>query len=784
MKNTILKSIFALVMTFMALPMMAQDFMNIYFKDGTFRIFHFNTIVELSTSEFDNDGVRHMDNQYQHVKTEYGEFVYDINEIDSISFTKYKEDVVKEKISAVMDGALQLLSNCKSIKDAEEMMERFKNLDEVENVWSNGHSLNIKIKDWETISFLFNHGLKKRTESLAQSLDLVQPKVSLAMTQMMEKNKMPKIVIVNQTHNNMDDEYQIYKKYFDSLINDLKKFGYNSEDIYKSMPTLDFFYEDIYDYDIVLLDTHGDYDGKRHKILSGIELGKILIINDAAPNQEDKTSWINNYNKLFDNPKYKGAEDHITWDFVPEQRIINGVKKDYWVAYAVIYESFFQNVAKKEFSNKNSVLFNGCCLSLNNNNSFADILRTNCKLGTYLGYDEENTYGPISGTHFIRSVLNGLSVEKAYNDLKKISIYDENAESTLRVSGNCQQELIQILDGKGNLVNEFSSNLSLLPENQQSSLGRFVTSVQTNQVSQENVNYQFNTKQTVTVEGTTTNTCTDPNLLKCGFKLYINEPNYGKTPPWTIREIDDIEGSYVSSEINNFLGTLTGLERGKEYSYQAYTYDGEYYNYGNICSFTIEELQQDTRDLMFAETIGGVKYAIYKEILNENDYYENPDGWRFYHSELTLDITKNGNTDTYVLDNNIFLDKEVPEAGQTPCMMLDFNKDKMCVFINSKDELPYYSMNGNFYMSSISNVSFKKETVFENANWGWYPYFRNYNDDRIYLCNFSFAGYFTILAVRDTDGTWALYYDNKDISPSEAQAEWKRSGQILVIGNP
>ena len=116
--------------------------------------------------------------------------------------------------------------------------------------------------------------------------------------------------------------------------------------------------------------------------------------------------------------------------------------------------------------------------------------------------------------------------------------------------------------------------------------------------------------------------------------------------------------------------------------------------------------------------------------------------------------------------------------------MLDFNRDKMCLFINSKDDQPYYSMNGNFYMSSINNVSFKKEYVFEGANWGWYPYFRNYNDDRIYLCNFSFAGYFTILAVRETDGTWKLYYDNEDISPSDAQAEWERADKILVIGNP
>ena len=613
MRNTILKSVLALVMAFMALPMMGQDFMNIYFKDGTFRIFHFNTIVEFFTSPYDSNGVQHMDNQFQHVKTEYDEFVYDVNDIDSIAFTKYKENVVNEKITAVMDGALPLLADCESIGEAEAMVEKLKNLDEVEDVWSNGHSVNIKIKNWETISFLFGHGLRKKTDSFAQSMNMVRSKVSSAMKQTKSNEKMPKIVIASQTYNNKDDEMQIYKDSFDSLIKDLNNFGYNSEDIFHPMPSLDFFYDNIYDYDIILLETHGDYDEKGHKLLTGYELGKVRKDKDADPGKEDKTSWEINYRKIFDNPQYKNANDHITWDFVPEKRIINGEKKDYWVAYAVVYESFFQKVAKKEFSNKNSVLFNGCCLSLYDNNKLADILREYRKLGTYLGYDAENTYGPISGTHFVRSVLNGISVEKAYDDLKKISISDINAEATLRVSGNCQQEHIEILDGKGNLINSFYSNLNLLPENQQGSTGRFVTPVRTVLISQEEANSQYNKNQTVTVEGSATNTSTNPDLLKCGFKLYLNETNYGQTPPWTIREIDDIKCDYVSSEINNFLGKLTGLERGKEYSYQAYIFDGKYYNYGETCKLKIEDYPELTLSTNYitlsALTCGSVEIA-------------------------------------------------------------------------------------------------------------------------------------------------------------------------------
>lgn len=191
------------------------------------------------------------------------------------------------------------------------------------------------------------------------------------------------------------------------------------------------------------------------------------------------------------------------------------------------------------------------------------------------------------------------------------------------------------------------------------------------------------------------------------------------------------------------------------------------------------------RQLMLSESVDNTNYSIYKEITDENDYHENPDGWRCYRSKLTLDVTKNGTTNSYLVDDNIYLDAATQHhGGQVPCMMLDYNKKKMYIFCNSKDSQPYYSMDGNFYSSSINSVRFYKETVFEGANWGWYPYFRNSGSDEIYLCNFSFAGYFTILAVRDTSNEWKLYYDNPEISPDEAIKEWEQASQVLVIGNP
>ena len=244
------------------------------------------------------------------------------------------------------------------------------------------------------------------------------------------------------------------------------------------------------------------------------------------------------------------------------------------------------------------------------------------------------------------------------------------------------------------------------------------------------------------------------------------------------------EKTYLNGNIK-FSTSLSGLEAGETYHFRAFSYDGVVYNYGKTYSFKIDEKQSDTRVQRLTGTVNNATYSIYKEITDESDYHENPDGWKCYRSKLTLDITKNGTTNTYVVDDNIYLDKETQHhGGQVPCMMLDYNKNKMYIFCNSKDDQPYYSMDGNFYSSSINSISFSKETVFEGANFGWYPYFRDSGNDEIHLCNFSYAGYFTILAKRSTSNEWTLYYDNPEITPEDAIKEWEQVPHILVIGTP
>ncbi|MBQ6062554.1 MAG: hypothetical protein IJK87_02830 [Prevotella sp.] len=92
MKTRIKKSLLTLMFMFVALPMMSQDYMIIHFKNGDFRKFYMKNITEITTSKIDADGIQHSDYNYQQITTIYDKYIYSIEDVDSITYTKIDED--------------------------------------------------------------------------------------------------------------------------------------------------------------------------------------------------------------------------------------------------------------------------------------------------------------------------------------------------------------------------------------------------------------------------------------------------------------------------------------------------------------------------------------------------------------------------------------------------------------------------------------------------------------------------------------------------------------------
>lgn len=185
------------------------------------------------------------------------------------------------------------------------------------------------------------------------------------------------------------------------------------------------------------------------------------------------------------------------------------------------------------------------------------------------------------------------------------------------------------------------------------------------------------------------------------------------------------------------------------------------------------------RHQFFCYDINGIRYALYKKP-NLEVQQPNADGWSFYKSELTLDVTKNGTTTSYVVDDNLYLAEETNNDVYPLCMAIDLNSRMLYIFSNSKTLSRNYSMDGYAYVSSLDNISFQKETVFSNKNWGWTPYFI-YENNSLTIRHFSYAGYYAMSSTRTGSGSWDTQSIGS-ISPDAFAAQKKANGFVLVIG--
>ncbi len=221
-----------------------------------------------------------------------------------------------------------------------------------------------------------------------------------------------------------------------------------------------------------------------------------------------------------------------------------------------------------------------------------------------------------------------------------------------------------------------------------------------------------------------------------------------------------------------YLRFYSEIQEGWAYSARGYFHIAEFQLYPAEGSVEFE------RQLMATKNIDDVTYSVYKKILSKDDYHVNADGTSYYRTEICLDITKNGSTHTYTIDNNLYMDEQ--PTGMMPCMMFDLGTQTMYVFCLSKNEEVNYGMEGHVYVSSMRSVSFEKEIVFSDQNWGWWASFAGLSGGCPQLLHFSFAGYNKMTSVRKSDGSWITAYD-EHIYPDDYETLWKERSLILIV---
>lgn len=571
MKTKIIKTIAALMLSLLSLPMMGQDFMEVYFKDGIYKKFYLEGLKEWKVSQYDADGVMHADYNYQHIKTNTHDFVFELVKIDSIVFTKFDEEKAKQNFDAAMTSVLSVLSENITAEEVETKLDLIKNSESVEDAWCSGHVLFVDVRNCGTINFYLYEDIVDDEETeddinLANQMKAYIPQFK----QMLSQNgRTPSIVVANQNHYDLSRTNRL--KVYETILDEFGQCGFDTT--YLARPTIDFFATEMYNYDLIFFISHGCYNDetKNHSFITGELLGsEIPISKNSDASEELIDECRKRFRELNETAKYRGIET-VKISFQLEEGESGNVLR----GYPSISEDFFGEGGTSQGSFRiNSIFFNGCCQMFNGTTtetatSFADKFVKVHGLRLFLGYKFDNHYSPWAGSYFFRSMLCGKSTESAFNEVE--SKYKSKEK---------------ILTGAELLFRRNDNDNGIF----------FITPTITSETDPETVKSDYYNSKVVSVKGYTTSL--DLADIKCGF-LYSTNKDFSSAinvidnaPVKVSKPFADGRGNVV------FRYDIKDLQPGNTYHYCAYTYDGKHYNYGNALSFYVPfELQLSTQDL-------------------------------------------------------------------------------------------------------------------------------------------------------------------------------------------
>lgn len=583
------KIISIVVMLLMACNVMAQDYMTVYFKDGTDRKFYLKDIATIATKKQDAEGKQHSDYEFQHITTHHNKYVYNLNEVDSITFSSIDEEAAERNFVAAMPEVFSAISDCNTIDDAEKLIDQINAIDGVGEARTDGHMLHVSIEEGETYSFQFD---SDADISQDLSFDRVKAMIPRMKSMMESSGNTLKVALANQMAKDEDRHYMETDFYL-PIINILNSCGFDAK--YIPNPTIDFFYKksddtappSIYDYDVVILSTHGFYDNllyyNKRKVVYGPKAHQIAVSNELfsrnaeSEDSEDKPYWDENYKKFknwLNETEYSEATDqHINYAFLKEER--GGRWK--WIAYPILTEFFFRDFAPGKFKD-NSLLFNNACQSLKGNHedesfSFAKILCEKKNLGIYMGYTETNISAPRAGAEFFENMCLGLSLEKSI-DLLPDFCKEETKENF--IAGGLNQNCIDKAE---------NALLKVYPSNDYS-YGRFLTSTKTLDLDEDKLNQEYLISGKVTVEGQTELTILPQHFnygITVGFEYGYDPNNFRQFVLSNLVTLPSTKPYDFT-----FKATLEDLEPGSLFYYRAFTSDGKHHNYGDIKTINLK----------------------------------------------------------------------------------------------------------------------------------------------------------------------------------------------------
>ena len=589
MKTRIFKYIAVVALLFMAIPMQGQNYLRIWFKDGHTEDHFMHLVQSISTTKNDLEGNLHSDYQIQQIVMKDTTYSYYIADIDSMSFRKVEKEHILTDYSNIKQYVNPIMHQSTSFEDFEKHLDDIRALEGVENAYSTGSDIVVQVRDWRKIIYHFHEKESPITNAIQENSKLML-KSSLNKLNTIQSTNAIKVGIAfqqgkDENRNTEYDDLSILKNNFEDLGYDVKFIQNHTNNNIYGILDRDFYGSRIFDFNIVLLCTHGMYDGTHHWLLS----------SEEASDEE-----IEEF--LSDECVIDKEEQSI--GSVPEKRSNQDVESNYWM----FSEKYIERVAKNcRFDNSfPAVILCSACESLKGNKTLIreingereefkgddsmaqTFFKKNAKL--YLGYNQSDGYGWYYVPFITQYMLHGYSIEKSIYDLPSLA-RDENTYEYLiwRPGFSFNQSITE------KLMYDICAHLVDV-EVDKKYKGIFFVPTHTIKLTSDEVENEFLSTGKVTLKGVTT--ILYHNLdLKCGIR-YGTESQLKTESGYKVAEGHIKPQSISPAEDNvNFSASIDVPSSCQTIYYQAYTYDGIHYNLGEIYSFTTPEASTPYHDL-------------------------------------------------------------------------------------------------------------------------------------------------------------------------------------------
>lgn len=327
--------------------------------------------------------------------------------------------VVANRVFSATKVTDSLFNVCETAADLEQFAEQIQQIEGLDYVEFDAQGMTIKMKNFLPIHYIYplydetQDELELMVNETAASAQRMTR--ALDTRQAHESNEMQTLCIVDQLSH--DEGFSYVTSYVNDLEKKAKSLGMSVKVLRNSVEPY-FFRNEMFDYDMLLVLSHGGYSNGVHSVVTSWDFGTNLT-------EEEIEELYEQFQHDAENPL---NPNYFVLGNVKERHTRGNRQVEENHCYLAVTDTYISEgeYDYPEVRNGKAVVFSASCMALKGNNYMANAF-LNKGAACYIGYTESQSVGVRGGHNFFVSLLQGLTLDEAFNDIPtNLKIYTKN----------------------------------------------------------------------------------------------------------------------------------------------------------------------------------------------------------------------------------------------------------------------------------------------------------------------------------------------------------------------